>query len=525
MYLIKKNAYGFTLIELLGVLIVLVIISLITLPTINDSVEKSKKDSLKISVSSLYDAGKEYSINHYDELLGGYEKIFTINNGSFKDDKMGVKGELPTKGQIGILADGNVAVAINDGKWCAKKDYNDENVIISSDLDNCFITQVFPIYSATSESCFDFDEATGTIYIYHGDDDGIKTNPSCPRNVVIPSTINGIAVTTIGENAFNAYDGYSNGMIESVYIPDSVTTIGDNAFSYINLSLVRLGKNVTSIGNYAFFHNPIKYLTLPNTLVSIGDQAFGSNLIGNLNIPSSVTHIGAAAFNNNMLPDNQAIIYARNADGTIDNTTIVSYGGKNRGDSIVIPNTVQVIGNSAFDMYNWHFRLDNDASNVLITSVTIPDSVITIGDYAFQTTNLNSLTLGNSVTTIGDYAFSGYSEGGSITDLVIPDSVTSIGIAAFYWHMQLSNVTLGNNLISIGTKAFYSCHLSNITIPSSVTTIDDGPIWGDGAFSSNYFNTGSIVTIKYNATNPANRFDGRKDVIGWGVATMQYVSD
>ena len=74
------------------------------------------------------------------------------------------------------------------------------------------------------------------------------------------------------------------------------------------------------------------------------------------------------AFNNNQLPDEEAFIYKRNSDGSIDNTTIVSYGGKNK--SPIIPNTVKTIGGSAFYKNQ-------------LTSVTIPDSVTSIGDSAF----------------------------------------------------------------------------------------------------------------------------------------------
>ena len=135
-----------------------------------------------------------------------------------------------------------------------------------------------------------------------------------------------------------------------------------------------------------------------------------------------------------------------------------------------------------------------------LTSITIPDSVTSIGDFAFQNcssiTNatignsvtsigrsafdscyiMTSATIGNSVTSIGDYAFK------SCTDLqsvIIPDSVTSIGSTAFNGCSSLTSATIGNSVTSIGNYAFASCgSLTSVIIPDSVTSI------GNYAFGS-----------------------------------------
>ena len=109
--------------------------------------------------------------------------------------------------------------------------------------------------------------------------------------------------------------------------------------------------------------------------------------------------------------------------------------------SVTIPNSVTSIGGSAFYGCNG------------LTSVTIPNSVTSIGDKAFNgCSGLTSVTIGNSVTSIGDYAFS---DCYGLTSVTIPNSVTSIGDMAFYDCSGLTSVTIPNSVTSIGKSAFY----------------------------------------------------------------------
>ena len=111
-----------------------------------------------------------------------------------------------------------------------------------------------------------------------------------------------------------------------------------------------------------------------------------------------------------------------------------------------------------------------------LSEIVIPSSVTSIGDFAFYCCDsLSEIVIPSSVTSIGDSAFSWCS---SLSEIVIPSSVTSIGDNAFSWCSSLSEIVIPSSVTSIGDWAFSRCNsLSEIVIPSSVTSI------GDSAFS------------------------------------------
>jgi uncharacterized repeat protein (TIGR02543 family) len=156
--------------------------------------------------------------------------------------------------------------------------------------------------------------------------------------------------------------------------------------------------------------------------------------------------------------------------------------------SVVVPDGVISIGDSAFsECYSLSsVSLPNGLTSIgsgafsaciSLSSVTLPNGLTSIGSYAFAYSNnlSGNITIPASVTSIGEGAFE---DCWYITGIAIPEGITGIAPRTFYQCAYLSSVTLPSTLTSIGNNAFSSCNrLGSITIPDSVTSI------GSSAFS------------------------------------------
>ena len=109
-------------------------------------------------------------------------------------------------------------------------------------------------------------------------------------DVRIPSEINGLPVTHIGESAFEGKD------LKGVTIPDGVISIGDDAFARNQLTSLIIPDSVTSIGVGAFYKNQLTSVTIPDSVATIGDSAFENNQLTSVSIPQNTAIDEAGAF-------------------------------------------------------------------------------------------------------------------------------------------------------------------------------------------------------------------------------------
>ncbi len=300
-----------------------------------------------------------------------------------------------------------------------------------------FAAPRIPVYKVGNVLFF-LDKSTGTITGFAGD----------PKDLVIPTSLGGYAVVSIGAGAF-----MGSTTLETLSIPEGISTISSKAFaSCPNLASVEIGASVSYIGSKAFAD---------------------CGRLSNVMFKGNISNIEPDAF------ENSSWVSGQSSEFVVLGTTLLKYNGKD--EVVTIPDGIKTIAANAF------------AYNTTIKRVNFPSSLEKIGDNAFvHCYFLRDVKVPTSVSHIGAGAFDDtewlntydsdlivingilIAYKGADENVELPEGVTAIGAGAFMANEEILSVHLPDSVLYIDSMAFGGCtSLLQINIPRSVAWIDE----------------------------------------------------
>lgn len=328
------------------------------------------------------------------------------------------------------------------------------------------------------------DEDAVDIYVFatnvNGNHVSVKVTPNYDNRPEKPvykvgknvnASINGDTLILTGNG--ETYDGtwwfdkVNKNSIKHIVVEDGITSIGQELFyNFKNVKTVALPTSLKKISTWVFeYCSSLESIVIPEGVIEMGTNIFNECYgLKSITLPSTLQKIPCLGY----LED-----------------------GYLKVDNIILGDGIKIIGERAFqDMNN-------------LKTIIIPDSVTSIEDNAFNNCSvLTNLVLPDSITTIGNAAFSGCT---SLEKIVLPSKLTSLGNVAFggcnaeiIFPSSLKRIPeLGNNAVkkvtipegveTIGYQAFCSCsNLTEITLPSTITSIESEAFSGTGITAFNY---------------------------------------
>lgn len=355
-------------------------------------------------------------------------------------------------------------------------------ILLLTAFSSAFAAPRIPVYKVGNVIYF-FDKASGTITGFAGE----------PKDLVIPTTINGYSVVSIGTGAFN-----SAPTLRTLSIPDGISSVSASAFyNCTALTSVEIGSTVSFIGDSAFAN-----CTSLNSVVFHG----------------FLDNIEANAFYNTPWVTNSSEEFV-----TLGKTTLIKYNGTS--EKVVVPDGIRRIEASAF------------AGNTTLKEIILPHGLEKIGDNAFvHCYSLEKIEIPPTVAYIGAGAFddtiwlSRHEENfvivngilisyrGNDKNVSVPYGITGIGSGAFMSNESIVCVNIPETVLYIDSLAFLGCsNLLCVNIPRSVEWIDEYAFSGcvllslnveKDSYAEKYAQNMEIIT-----TSPTPVFVGANQII------------
>ena len=317
------------------------------------------------------------------------------------------------------LRNNNFSFFYRDGNYCYKENISDEPVEIFT----------------SGDYTYSLDSGNATI---------VRCKNFTAEEIVVPDTLDGYPVTSIGDFAFSA--------ASSVGASWGNTTI---SYTY-NYKKITLPEGVTTIGRYAFAENKnMQEAVLPKTLTDFGYCAFmNCKNLESVNIPDGIECLpdflfsGCAKLKTLNLPDGVKII----CDNAISITS-----------AELLPNSIEYLGKELF-------------TSCQAESVTLPENLKTMRGTFYKMPNLNEIVFNTSLREIGEKTFYGCN---SLSELSVPDSVMILGNSAFQNCANLTKVYMSENVTHIPFRAFMNCtSLTDFDWYAEKQTVEDSAFKG-----------------------------------------------
>ena len=394
-----------------------------------------------------------------------------------------------------------------------------------------------------------YQDYNATKYYTKDDEIGVGFFSKCKglKAITLPGNLK-----SVGESAFD--DCYS---LETLNLPSGITSIGNKAFGgCLSLTSVTLPSELISIGDRAFWCcRRLTSLDLPSSLTTVGEEAFaGCSQLTSLTLHSGLTNIKVynLLVDNDLkdvryiidsdletyLQSNHPIIYDIRCgikyylnDQEITTLEIpsgithIGYGvffSSNNLTNLTLSSKITSAGEYAFrncsNLKDVRYYIYDDLATYIqkghpaiyvncgikyywnnqeITTLEIPSSVTSIGNYAFYGCNgLTSIEFPSNLSSIGDWAFASCS---GLTSVDLPSSITKMGELVFHNCENLSSVKLPSEITAISKEAFGGCiSLKNIELPAGITSIDEYAFYGCSNLQNINLPSG-ITTIGFGA--------------------------